>query len=56
MGGIRKIEIVAVDTERDDGIAMALLAAAQDLAEVKERIQNLVNAHAMRLGVSLATE
>jgi hypothetical protein len=44
------------DTATDDGIAMALLAAAQDLAEVKARIETLVNTHAMRRGVSLAVE
>jgi hypothetical protein len=40
--------------EADDGIAMALLQAVEDLAEVKERIETLVNTHAMRRGVSLA--
>ena len=38
----------------DDGIAMALLDAARELAEVKERIENLVNAHAERRGVTVA--
>jgi hypothetical protein len=57
MGGVRKIEIASAETtETDDGIAMAMLAAARALAEVKERIGALVNAHAVRRGVSLAGE
>jgi len=40
--------------EIDDGIAMALLDAARELAEVKERIETLVNTHAMRRGVKVA--
>jgi hypothetical protein len=55
MSGGKLIEIVSGETdETDDGIAMALLVAARDLAEAKERIETLVNAHAMRRGVLLA--
>lgn len=39
-----------------DGLAMAMLQVAADLAEVKERIELLVNAHAMRVGVKIAGE
>jgi hypothetical protein len=52
-----RIEITTGErTETDDGVAMALLQAAADLAEVKERIEMLVNTHAMRRGVSIAAE
>ena len=58
MGGlVRKVEISTESgDEIDDGIAMALLDAARELTEVKERIETLVNTHAMRRGVSIAVD
>jgi len=35
---------------------MALFAAAKELSDVKERIENLVNTHAMRRSVSIAVD
>ena len=53
--GVRNIEIMSAEaTETDDGIAMAMLVLVQELADVKDRMEALVNAHAMRRGVSIA--
>ena len=35
---------------------MAMLALVRELADVKERMEMLVNAHAMRRGVALLVE
>jgi len=57
MRGVREIKITTgPDHELDDGIAMALLDAARELAEAADRIASLVNAHAIRRGVSIATD
>jgi len=56
MGGVRKVEITTADDATDDGIAMALLDAARELDEVRERIETLVNTHAMRRGVKVAAD
>jgi len=53
MGKGGKIEITTA-IAMDDGIAMALLAAEQDLADAAERIKVLVQAHAERRGVMVA--
>jgi len=53
--GVRNIEIATVDPT-DDGIAMALLAAEQDLADAADRIRVLVKAHAERRGISMAAD
>ena len=55
MGGVRKVEITTADPT-DDGIAMALLAAEQDLADAAERIKVLVQAHAERRRVTVAVK
>jgi len=53
--GVRNIEIVSDEaTETDDGIAMAMLLLVRERDDVDDRMEALVNTHAMRRGVSVA--
>ena len=56
-GAIRKIEILCADaTERDDGMAMAMLAAVKELEVATERVCLLAGEWAKQRGVALLVE